>query len=244
MIDRNVLKERGKAAFKANYWRCVIVSLVMILFLGSSTAYSGKKVKDANDNAKEETVVETDFDNKVYDDEEKLVLFIAAGIVLTIVVVIAAVAAVVDIFVFNPLELGCKGFFLLNSDDPETPVSEIKYGFMDSYIRNVKCLFKRDLRIFLYSLLLIVPGIMKSLSYEMVPYILREYPDIEPDDALKMSEQMMEGHRWETFLLDLSFFGWMMLSVITAGIANVFYVNPYIRATHAELYKELKAQTE
>ena len=242
MLDRKLLKERGNAAFKANYWRCVIVSLVMIIFLGSSTAYAGKNIKDARDNANQEEIAETNFDEKVYDEEERLVLFIAAGLVLGVIVIIALIAALIDIFIFNPLELGCKGFFLLNADNPETPISEIKYGFTNNYKHNVKCLFKRDLTVFLYCLLLIVPGIMKSLSYRLVPYILRENPDMEPKDVLKMSEQMMKGHRWETFVLDLSFFGWMILVAVTFGIADIFYVNPYISTTHAELYKELQAQ--
>ena len=88
--------------------------------------------------------------------------------------------------------------------------------------------------------LLIVPGIMKSFSYQMVPYILSEDPDIEPKEALNRSEAMMAGHRWELFVLDLSFFGWIMLSIITLGLGYIFYVGPYMNATYAEFYQALK----
>ena len=74
----------------------------------------------------------------------------------------------------------------------------------------------------------------------MVPYILAENPNVEATEALKMSREMMQGNKWNAFVLDLSFLGWILLTICTCGILGIFYVNPYIYATDAELYQAIK----
>lgn len=92
---------------------------------------------------------------------------------------------------------------------------------------------------FLWTLLFIIPGLVKSYSYAMTPYILAEKPDMGINDAITKSRQMMDGHKWQLFCLDLSFIGWMLLGVLTLGIAYV-YVLPYYNAARAQFYKEVK----
>jgi uncharacterized membrane protein len=92
---------------------------------------------------------------------------------------------------------------------------------------------------FLWSLLFIIPGIIKSYSYAMTPYILLDRPELSATDAIKESEKMMDGHKMELFILDLSFIGWILLSMLTCGIL-VLYVEPYMMATKAAFYLELK----
>ena len=74
----------------------------------------------------------------------------------------------------------------------------------------------------------------------MVGYILADEPEIGVMEALRKSKQMMQGHKWEAFVLSLSFLGWEILGVVTFGIAEIFYVRPYVEATFAELYLALK----
>ena len=76
----------------------------------------------------------------------------------------------------------------------------------------------------------------------MIPYILAENPKIKRKEAFKLSKQMMKGNKWKTFILDMSFFGWNFLSVLTFGLLSIFYVNPYNTATIAELYMFLRNQ--
>ncbi|MBO5059928.1 MAG: DUF975 family protein [Clostridia bacterium] len=93
---------------------------------------------------------------------------------------------------------------------------------------------------FLWSLLLIVPGIIKGLSYSMAPYILAENEYyMSPQDAIKESMRIMEGHKMELFVLELSFVGWFLLCSVTCGIAGI-YVFPYHQATLANFYNEIK----
>lgn len=92
---------------------------------------------------------------------------------------------------------------------------------------------------FLWSLLFIIPGIVKSYSYAMTPYILLDRPELSPTEAIKESEKMMNGHKMDLFILDLSFIGWILLSMLTCGVL-ILYVEPYMMATKAAFYLELK----
>jgi uncharacterized membrane protein len=100
--------------------------------------------------------------------------------------------------------------------------------------------FLRDLYLTLWTCLFFIPGIVKSYSYRMVPYILAENPELSAREAITLSRKMMYGHKWSTFVLDLSFIGWQLLSGITMGLVGVFYTNPYVAATDAELYRTLR----
>ena len=104
----------------------------------------------------------------------------------------------------------------------------------------VKTMFLKSLYQGLWSLLFIIPGIVKGYEYRMIPYILAENPEVEPSEAFELSKQMMSGEKWNAFVLDLSFLGWIILSIFTCGILALFYVNPYIYMTDAELYETLK----
>lgn len=106
----------------------------------------------------------------------------------------------------------------------------------------VKTMFFYDLYIALWSLLLVVPGIIKSYEYRMVPYILAENPGMDSKQVFEISKRMMNGQKMETFILDLSFIGWTLVAGITCGIAGVFYVAPYVNATNTELYAFNKVQ--
>ena len=88
--------------------------------------------------------------------------------------------------------------------------------------------------------LTIVGGIIKTYEYRMIPFILADNSKIKRKEAFKLSKQMMKGNKWKTFILDLSFFGWNFLSVLTFGILSILYVNPYNASTIAQLYETLK----
>lgn len=91
----------------------------------------------------------------------------------------------------------------------------------------------------LWSLLFVVPGIVKAISYSMAPYILVENPDMQPMDAINMSKAMMDGHKMDYFILMLSFIPWLLLCTITFGIAGI-YVFPYIETTYFNFYYSIR----
>lgn len=108
-----------------------------------------------------------------------------------------------------------------------------------SYWKVIKFNILTGLRIFLYSLLFIIPGIMLSYSYAMSNYIFEENPSLAASEILERSEQMMKGHRWELFKFHLSFIGWYLLVICTCGLALV-YVAPYVAVSHVNIYNTLK----
>ncbi len=137
---------------------------------------------------------------------------------------------------FNPLIVGCYRFFLKNSGS-NAELNELGAGFKNNWGNVILAMFLKNLFLVLWTLLFIVPGIIKAYSYRLVPYILKEHPELSGTQAITLSRKMMNGHKADAFVLDLSFLGWIILSVLTCGILHIFYVGPYIQATDAELYK-------
>lgn len=96
----------------------------------------------------------------------------------------------------------------------------------------------------LWSLLFVIPGIIKTYSYAMTTYILHDNPGITANDAITKSRQMMDGHKFDLFVLDLSFIGWYILGVLTFGILIIFYVEPYHQVARANFYEQLRMDYE
>lgn len=114
------------------------------------------------------------------------------------------------------------------------------------YLVGIKKVIKPAFTLFLTSIyyllwsLTIVGAVIKHYSYIMVPYILAENPDLPANDAITLSRKMMNGHKWECFVLDLSFLGWQCLGMLTLGLLNIFFINPYIESTYCQYYEYLR----
>lgn len=108
------------------------------------------------------------------------------------------------------------------------------------YKATVGAMLLRDIFVFLWSLLLVIPGVVKRLAYSMVPYIIYENPRLSPTEAIRISRTMTDGHKWELFVLELSFIGWHLLSAFSAGLVGIFWSVPYMGLTHAGVYETLK----
>ncbi|MDE5716529.1 MAG: DUF975 family protein [Lachnospiraceae bacterium] len=171
--------------------------------------------------------------------ESMIIGFVAATIFIFVFVIVVVLILVLCVYVINPLNVGGKRFMIKSVEDV-AQVKEIAYGFDHSYKNIVKVMFQMDLRIFLWTLLFIIPGIIKKYEYYMVPYILTENPDMEYKVALEMSRDMMDGNKWKTFVLGLSFILWDILGALTFGIVEILYVQPYRSLTFAALYCQLR----
>ncbi len=239
MWNRKDLKERAKIAFKANYWKCILVAIIMSLILGGDFSPSVSNHYDAQDieNLVEQNTMMSPVDIRDYSTPEMFVFL--AVFVIVVVLIVCAIAIPLSIFLLNPLIIGCRRYFTLNLYGP-AQIKEIGYCFDTKYLQNVKIMFFKDLFTFLWSLLFIIPGIIKSYEYRMIPYILAEHDEITMDEAFALSKKMMDGNKWAAFVLDLSFLGWHILSAFTFGILGIFYVSPYVYQTEAALYDSLK----
>ena len=122
-----------------------------------------------------------------------------------------------------------------------TPVSAVVSPFRRPYGNPIVVQLLTDLKIALGFLLLIVPGIYWEYCYELVPYLLAENPYMSATRAMELSKEMMEGEKWNFFILKLSFFGWLLLCVFTFGIGG-FFLEPYMQATYAEFYAAMRSK--
>ncbi len=217
-INRIDLKEKAKVAFKANYSSSVIAALVLTVLTAALVG----------------TNVNVDLNNA---DADVSATIAGAGSV------IALVFSLINVFVFNPLKVGGYLFFKKNSQE-KADLNELIYAFKNNYANSLVTTLLTDVFTFLWTLLFIIPGIVKSYSYAMVPFLIADNPDLQPMEVIKKSKQMMDGYKWQAFVLDLSFLGWEILSLLTVGILGLFYVNPYYYQTKAGLYEFLKDQEE
>ena len=160
-----------------------------------------------------------------------------ALIALMIILIAVVVTVVIRIIIYYPIQVSGYQFFKENALEK---ASGLKFEFNNEYKNIVLGMFVRDIFLVLWSLLFVIPGIIKSYSYRMVPFILTDNPGIGAADAITLSRKMMKGNKWKAFVLDLSFLGWNILSALTCGILGIFYVNPYTYATEAELYHAIK----
>lgn len=143
-------------------------------------------------------------------------------------------------FVVHPLHIGENRFYMEHRGF-ETRFSRLFYVFGNGrYMNSVKTMFFYELKIFLWSLLFIIPGVIKSYEYCMVPYILAENPQISTDRAFELSKKMTDGEKWHIFCLQLSFIGWYFLAAIACCGLGSYFLMPYVNATHAELYQVLR----
>lgn len=134
--------------------------------------------------------------------------------------------------------LGGSFVFLKIAKGETVSVGNIFYGFEDLWTA-IKAQFFMNLFIWLWFLLLIIPGIIKAYSYSMTYFILAENKGMSVLEAITLSRKMMNGHKMDLFLLFLSFIGWFILVVITFGIAGV-WVYPYFYATLTNFYLSVK----
>lgn len=256
MWTRKELKERAKEALKRNYWKIVLVSLIGMLIgggLGSSgISGGGSDIRDmASDNVEEHFTEHENDDvdwegaEAVLDDiqmdirpQDIVAVAFTVIVVLIVAAIVLAIGIALDVLLLNPVQVGINRFMVKSLDDTAR-IAEVGYTFDHNYKNGVKVMFFKDLYVVLWSLLFIVPGIYKAYQYRMVPYILGENPDMTYQEVLQRSKDMMDGQKWDAFVLDLSFILWHMLGGITCGLAEIFYVAPYVNLTDAALYSRL-----
>ncbi|MEH7348352.1 DUF975 family protein [Gottfriedia acidiceleris] len=143
------------------------------------------------------------------------------------------------------LGYGLLVYFLKLIRAEEKSISDIFFYFKSGhqFIRGIIVGFLVTLFTVLWTLLLIIPGIIKSIAYSQVGYILKDFPEMNALDAITLSRRIMDGYKWKFFLLGLSFIGWGLLVIITFGLA-LFYVAPYFYTSQAQFYAEVKEAYE
>ena len=140
-----------------------------------------------------------------------------------------------------PLAWGFVVMFLDFIRGSKLRVGNLFDGYRDSWMRIFTTYLLVEIYTFLWMLLLVVPGIIKALSYSQTFFIMKDNPELSNNAAIEESMRMMDGHKMELFMLFLSFIGWGILAILTFGIGFLFLV-PYVYTTMAHFYEQLKAE--
>lgn len=163
-------------------------------------------------------------------------------LVFTLISAAAGSIPFAGLLVLCPLEFGFMLCFLrlVRGEDSSEMVGD-QFKVFNRYGRVLGTSLLVLLYTLLWTLLLIIPGIIKGYAYAMTPYVMNDYPEKAADDCIHESRMMMQGYKWKLFCLDLSFIGWALLCCLTVGI-GFLWLQPYIEASHAKFYDELKAR--
>lgn len=236
MWTRAELKSKAKENLQGGYWALVVMALIMQFLSGGGGGGSSSGTSSSSEDLSESF-------NSLGNGEALTALLVILGIVGSILLIAIIAGTLLSFFVYNPLIVGVQRYFVTATykDATFNDYNCLSHGFKKGvYLNVVKVMFFRGLYTFLWSMLFIIPGIIKAYEYRMIPYILAEDPTISTEDAFRLSKEMMDGNKFDTWVLELSFLGWHILSVFTCGILSVFYVNPYMYMTYAQLYETLK----
>ncbi len=167
-----------------------------------------------------------------------LIYFVIAGIIGSVIWVSWLAIALF------PMEYAMQLAFLRVAQGGEEPKP---MELFNVYRDNLQRSFLVELLVFvftfLWTLLFVIPGIIKGYAYAMTVYIANDHPELTPREAMKKSEEMMMGHKWDLFVLDLTFIGWLLLCMLTFGLL-LLIVQPYIYTAHAHFYLSLKGEAE
>lgn len=212
------IRRVARENLKGNYWPSVAVAFVAAIFGALITSASVSIDIDAEQLQR-------------FPELFKKILILAGSVGGTL--------SLVQLILGGTVQLGYAKYLLNQYNHASLDIKDL-FSQFDRFKEGFLQHFLRTLYIFLWALLFIIPGIIKSLSYSMTPFIMAENPDMTAKEAIEASKQLMDGHKGELFMLGLTFFGWILLCVLTLGIGT-FFLNPYMNAAYAAFYKNLTA---
>ena len=230
MWSRAELKREARNVLKSCYWGALIVTVIASLV----------------DNV--DKVTSVIFEDMPVIRGKTLAMAALADLnfaelmaIIGVMMLTAFAGSIITVFVAGPISVGEKRYFL-EGTQYRFDINNILHGFTcGKYLNVVFTNLLVNIFTALWTLLFIIPGIIKGYAYAMTPYILAENPNIKPMQAINLSCRMTKGHKLELFVLGLSFIGWYMLGALAFGIGTAFVV-PYDRATHAQFYLALRSE--
>ncbi|MFZ3169198.1 MAG: DUF975 family protein [Candidatus Methanoperedens sp.] len=164
--------------------------------------------------------------------------FIVYILIVVGIQIIPLIGQIAGLLISGPMAVGIATFYLSMSRNKEARLEQIFEGF-NNFGTSLVAYIIMLLFIFLWMLLLIIPGIIAALSYSMTFYILADNKSIGAMEAIDKSKKMMDGHKWKYFCLGLRFLGWALLCILTLGI-GFLWLFPYMQVSMAKFYDDVK----
>jgi len=233
MKSNTYFKDSALAALRGNWGKAVLATLVIVvvaLFFSSPTIYTSYKLQTFMEGYSYTSV--SDMVSLASDPEFADLQRQSNGT--------SALSLLIEIFLLLPLQVGFVNAFRKLLVKLDTNIVGNTFDF-SNYWRKIGGMIWMGLLTFFWSLLFIIPGIVKAFSYAMTPFILDEYPELTPVEAIHRSRMMMKGHKFDLFWLYLSFIGWAILCIPTCGI-GFLWLAPYMQTAEAAFYEEVKAE--
>jgi uncharacterized membrane protein len=226
MLKSKELRAKAWNSLKGKYWKAFLV----IIVLGALVSIGTGLVTGA------QTMM--GIVNAVDPFQMDPTMQMGAAVISVAALAASLAGSVISIFVGHAATVGQMHYFIKNTN-AEPSFADAFFGFKVKYGRNIGTLFVMGIKEALWSMLFVIPGIIKSYEYAIIPYILADDPEISSKDAFKKAKEMMKGNKWRLFKLNFSFIGWELLCILTLGLGT-FFLLPYINAANAEFYAELK----
>ncbi len=248
---RGQLKDHAKEKLRTFYWQAFLVCLIALLLgAGTDSVFRVRSRRNRETGGGTQIYIGGRSDVRFsYGQDEQVSINTPVysvsvpgsfgGIVILMALVIGIAVLAISILISNVVLVGKKRYFLKKTIwDHEAGIGELFSGFREGYGNLVLAMFRRDISILLWSLLFLIPGVIKSYEYYMVPYLLAVDPLLSWEEARKRSSDMMEGNKFSVFILELSFIGWDIAGLLLCGVGQIF-VYPYKEMVYAELYRTL-----
>ncbi|WP_317394521.1 DUF975 family protein [Faecalicoccus pleomorphus] len=221
MWTREELKQNAKNTLRDKYWTILGVSVLASILQGSFFTIITEMVNPTH-------TYLTVLGNYAIDVNGLIRLWI----------IITIISWLYSIFLGHTILIGAYKYFILSiKENPST--STLFDFFKTSYWNIVKVTFFYQIKIVLWTLCFIVPGIIKAYEYCMVPYILAEHPEMKSAAVFERSRMLTQNNKLNIFVLEISFIGWLFLGMLCCGI-GILFVSPYIDITMTHLYLKLK----
>jgi uncharacterized membrane protein len=181
--------------------------------------------------------------NRAWEQLRKSYWMVFVAVLIVFAVPTASAIGVIGFIIIGPLMVGLS-IYLVDLIDQKTDGKKIELileGFKRSFANSMVAILLVQVFTLLWTLVFIIPGIVKALAYSMTPYVIAEDPTIDAMTAISKSQELMRGHKMRLLGLYLSFLGWFILSILTLGIGFIFLA-PYIQLTVANFYVDIRGK--
>ncbi len=234
-MNSSDLRQRARDALKGNWFVMVVAGFVASL-LGGVASSSSFSV----DVGSSEEITDAELDALMTQLGITEEMLMAAFTIIGLLAIVGMVYSVICFIVGSGVSSGYAQLNLDLVDGRSVSVGTVFSRFGDWKTVLVARLLT-GLRVFLWSLLFVIPGIIAAYDYEMVNFVIAEQPYLSASEAMAESKRLMRGNRWRLFCLEISFFGWAFLSALTLGVGNL-WLTPYVQASKAAFYRQIKRE--
>jgi len=227
-MTRQMIKQNAKDALHFRYWPIIGVELIAGALMGGVSGFSGG-VSGSSSQMKE----------FMEDPQFRTIMLVILGIAATV----SVVGLLYTLLFGNVIQVGISGIRLRAYRKEPFRIVELFSG-LKQYKRIVGTMALYTLFVTLGFICFFVPGIIVALGLFEVPYMLAENPEISGMEAIRRSWENMKGRKGELFVLQLSFIGWILLTMLTFGVLAIFYTGPYMALAEAGFYREMHPAAE